>query len=309
MNKNIIIAIIAILVLGAGGAYYINSTKVVDESKPHVDAVPHTTVETKNTTSDMAGMDHSQMNMSGLGSKEAGTRVITKNNSLKSGTQELSFQLYGADGDSWSDKDLKEAHTKKMHFILVSNDFSDYQHVHPAFSGDVWKVSLNLKDKTGYQAYVDVNSNELGAEVLRIPLAVGSVVSNTKVSQNEKTLTKNNITTTVTGTDNLVVGRENTITFMLTNNGKSVTPENYLGAKGHVVALSSDPNVFIHGHPSEDADVKEVHFAFTFASVGTYTLFAQFQVNGKVETYPFTVKVAKGSGNTTVDPESLPHSH
>lgn len=296
MNKNIIIAIIAILVLAGGGVYYYtNRTKIVDENKHHDHITPHATESASTNTNmdNVAGMDHNQINMSGSGSKEAGTRVIVKNSSLKSGLQELSFQLYGTDGDSWADKDLKETHTKKMHFIVVSNDFSNYQHLHPAFSGGVWKVSLNLKGKTGYQAYVDVDSNEVGAEVLRLPLSVGSVASTVRVSQNEKALTKNNINTTITGIDDLVIEKESTITFMLTSDGKSVIPENYLGAKGHVVALSSDPNVFIHGHPSDDADAKEVHFAFTFASEGTYTLFAQFQVNGKVETYPFTVKVAK----------------
>lgn len=306
MNKNIIIAIIAVLVLVGGTYYYLTTKNVVDESKPHEDATPHAT-ETTNPNDGMAGMENGQMNMMGPGSKEAGTRVIIKNSSLKSGTQELSFQVYGTDGDSWGDKDLKIAHEKKMHFIVVSNNFSDYQHIHPSFSNETWKVNLDLKDKTGYHAYVDVDSNELGTEVLRFPLSVGSVINSSKISQNEKTVTKNSITTTITGIDTLVTGKVNTVTFALTSGVKSITPEKYLGAKGHVVALTNDPNIFIHGHPSEDADVKEVHFEFNFQKEGTYTLFAQFQVNGKVETYPFTVNVKSGGSTSSTTDESKPH--
>lgn len=303
MNKNIIIAIIAILVLGGGGAYYYtttNNTKtVVTASDGHTD---HTDAEEINQ---MANMDHSQMNMAGLGAKEAGTRVIIKNTTLKAGIQELSFQVYGTDGDSWGDKDLKIAHEKKMHFIVVSNDFSNYQHIHPTFSGDTWKVNVNLKDKTGYQAYIDVDSDEVGAEVLRIPLSVGSVTNTGKVSQNNTKIEKTGISVEISGVNNLMIGKSTEIVFAVKKNGQLTSPENYLGAKGHTVALSNDPSIFIHGHPDEHADTKEVHFAFTFQKEGTYTLFAQFQVDGKVETYPFTVKVVDESKPHT---DTVPHN-
>jgi hypothetical protein len=100
-----------------------------------------------------------------------------------------------------------------------------------------------------------------------------------------------------------VVGAENKITFTVTQNNKVVAPENYLGAKGHVVALGDDPNTFIHGHPDDHGD-SEIHFAFAFDKTGTYTLFAQFKVSGVVRTYPFTISV----GNATSADESKPHT-
>ncbi len=92
-------------------------------------------------------------------------------------------------------------------------------------------------------------------------------------------------------------------------NKKIIETENYLGAKGHVIALNDDPNVYIHGHPDDHTGNKEVHFAFNFKQKGNYTLFAQFKVGGKVETYPFTVSVNAGDGTNTVQDESKPHGH
>ena len=80
-------------------------------------------------------------------------------------------------------------------------------------------------------------------------------------------------------------------------NKKIIETENYLGAKGHVIALNDDPNVYIHGHPDDHGD-SEIHFVFSFEKAGTYTLFAQFQVNGVVTTYPFTISVENTSGST-----------
>jgi hypothetical protein len=155
-----------------------------------------------------------------------------------------------------------------------------------------------------YQAYVDIDSNEKGAETLRLPVTVGTPQALSKVSQKETSLTKDGITVSMNAPNGFVSGQENTVTFTITKNSKTIIPENYLGAKGHVVALGDDPNTFIHGHPNEDSDAG-IDFAFGFEKAGTYTLFGQFQVGGVVRTYPFTITVTGATGRTN---ESMPHT-
>lgn len=307
MNKNIIIAILAVTVIG-GGAYYLESSKTNKvASDGHTDHTHDPILATVGGTMAMNHEGTSTMAMA-TGAKLAGTRVVIKNTSLKPGVQTLSFELYGGDGDAWSDKALKVAHEKKMHFIIVSNNFASYQHVHPEYKDKVWQVDLTLDSNTGYQAYVDVDSNEEGAEVLRFPIVVGTPTATSKVSQREMSLTKDGVLVTMKETG-FIAGKETAVTFDVSQNGKAVIPENYLGAKGHVVALGDDPNTFIHGHPSDDSDVG-ADFAFDFAKAGTYTLFGQFKVGGVVRTYPFTINVTEGSGagSPAVD-ESKPHGH
>ncbi len=300
MNKKIIIALAAILLIG-GGIYYKTSQNTITStvSDGHTDHSHDTTTPSTDTDHAMSSGDHMA-----TGATLAGTRVIVKNSSIKSGTQTLAFDLYGKDGDAWSDKDLKIAHEKKMHFIMVSSDFSDYQHVHPQFKDKLWQVQGNFKNNTAYQAYVDIDSNEDGPETLRLPIAVGTPQPVSKVSQKETTLTKSGIQVKMNAENGFTTGKENPIVFTLSKGGKSIIPENYLGAKGHVVALGDDPNIFIHGHPDDHGD-SEVHFAFSFEKAGTYTLFAQFQINGVVSTYPFTISV--GTTNSATD-ESKPHT-
>ena len=299
MNKQIIIGVLAVILIG-GGAYYFTSSKPNVASDGHTD---HT--HEQEDMAGMEGMDHSKMPMMASGATLAGTRINIKNQSFKSGSQNLSFELFGQDGHVFDESLLKITHEKKMHFILVSNDFSNYQHLHPEFKNNLWQVDVALDANTGYQAYVDIDSNEDGAETLRVPVIVGTPAAKSKVSQRETTLSKDGVSIKMDAPKGFLSGHENEVTFTLSQNGKTINPETYLGAKGHVVALGDDPNTFIHGHPSEDGD-SEAHFAFTFEKTGTYTLFAQFQVGGVVRTYPFTVSVTEG--NSTVD-ESQPHDH
>lgn len=231
-----------------------------------------------------------------FGAKLAGTRVVLKNASLKAGNQTLAFQLFGKDGHAFGPNDLSVMHEKKMHFIVVSDDFSEYLHLHPEFKNENWSVDLSLKDNTSYQAYVDIAPTEETPQILRVPLTVGSPQTKTKVTQNNSTLTVGKNTVSMKVEADLVSGHENNIVFTLTQNGKSITPEMYLGALGHVVALNhSNPDNFVHAHPvtHEGAD-SDIHFAINFPTTGIYTFFAQFQVDGKVETYPFSVTVKEG---------------
>lgn len=303
MNKQIIIGVLAVILIG-GGTYYFMSSKSNVASDGHTD---HTHEE--EDRKGMEGMDHSKMPMMASGAILAGTRINIKNQSFKPGSQSLLFELFGQDGHAFDESLLKVTHEKKMHFILVSNDFSNYQHLHPEFKNNLWQVNLALDGNTGYQAYVDIDSNEDGAETLRVPVIVGTPTAKAKVSQKEATLSKDGVSVKMDAPKGFLSGHENEVTFTISQNGKTINPENYLGAKGHVVALGDDPNTFIHGHPSEDGD-SEAHFAFTFEKTGTYTLFAQFQVGGVVRTYPFTVNVTEGgtTGSAPID-ESKPHSH
>lgn len=296
MNKQIIIGVIAVILTG-GGTYYFTSSKTNVAYDGHTD---HTHKEET-----MKGMGHLKMPMMASGAKVAGTRINIKNSSFKPGSQNLTFELFGQDGHAFDESLLKTTHEKRMHFILVSNDFSNYQHLHPEWKDNLWQVDIALDANTGYQAYVDIDSNEDGAETLRIPVIVGTHSAKSKVSQRETTLSKDGVTVKMDMLNGFLSKHENEATFTISQNGKTIHPENYLGAKGHVVALGDDPNTFIHGHPSEDGN-SEARFAFTFEKIGTYTLFAQFKVGGVVRTYPFTMNVTEG--NSTFD-ESKPHDH
>lgn len=235
----------------------------------------------------------------------AGSRIDLENkNSLKPGEVTFRFKLYGLDGHEFGDKDLAVVHEKKMHFLLVRDDMTGFQHLHPEYKNEKWEVATRVPEAGNYQLYVDVDPTEEEAIVLRVPVSIGGATANANAP------TPNADVSAVDGNYKVVLTSEGTVktnehtklTFMVQQNGKAVsTIDPYLGAYGHVVLLRhTDPDDFYHVHPlteTKPADGK-VQFEAQFPVKGRYTLYAQFNVNGSVRTFPITIDVSEAGTDT-----------
>ena len=75
---------------------------------------------------------------------------------------------------------------------------------------------------------------------------------------------------------------------MIRRNGRIVDDlPDYLGARGHLVALRDGDLAYLHVHADED----RLAFEADFPTVGAYRLFLQFRHGGEVRTAEFTVEV------------------
>ena len=78
--------------------------------------------------------------------------------------------------------------------------------------------------------------------------------------------------------------------FTVTRDGSPVALQDYLGAKGHLVALREGDLAFLHVHPDENRLRFEAHFP----TPGRYRLFLQFKtIDGRVHTAAFTQEVTR----------------
>ena len=86
------------------------------------------------------------------------------------------------------------------------------------------------------------------------------------------------------------------LSIALTQNGKQVSEiAPYLGAYGHLIILNhGNPNDFIHAHPLTETKPTNgtVDFIANFPTIGTYTLYGQFNLANKIITLPITVSVS-----------------
>jgi hypothetical protein len=89
-----------------------------------------------------------------------------------------------------------------------------------------------------------------------------------------------------------VAGEESELDFHVTLDGDEVDDlDEYLGARGHLVALRDGDLAYLHVH----ADEEELHFGATFPTAGAYRLFLQFRHDGEVRTAAFTADVTEES--------------
>ncbi|MEK7647675.1 MAG: hypothetical protein AAB384_01400 [Patescibacteria group bacterium] len=302
--KKLIPIISIVMIAAAVIGYGFMRAKTADQDVPKT--VAENTHMTKQDVTTRGDHAHDAMH----GAKLAGTRIDLQNaDGLKPGEVTLAFKLYGADAHEFGLADLKVVHEKRMHLILLRDDMTGFQHVHPEYNDGQWTVKTTIANQGAYQMYVDIEPVEESPITLRVPLTIGGTTQQPQfpsVSAN-MSATVSGIQATLQTASELKTKEHANLIFSLTQNGKLITQiDPYLGAFGHVVVLRhGDPDDFIHGHPiteTKPIDGKVV-FESEFPTKGTYTIFAQFSINGQVKTFPITVSVGS-EGQAPADHET-----
>jgi hypothetical protein len=198
----------------------------------------------------------------------------------------LAFRILGKDGRAVRDFDVE--HTKRMHLIVVRRDLTGFQHLHPTLHADgTWTTPLTLPQAGTYRVFADFSVGNQPT-TLADDLQVDGTVRSRELPASAKSAATDGFHVRLT--DGTVrADQESALTFTVTRHGKPVPLENYLGAKGHLVALRQGDLAFLHVHPDENS----LLFEATFPTAGYYRLFLQFKVAGQVHTAAFTLEVSQ----------------
>lgn len=209
---------------------------------------------------------------------------------------------------------LDLVHEKKMHLILVSDDLSWFDHIHPEYqasgSYDIkvmpeydylneGRSGINLTAffKGGkYWAFADFKPTGGLNQVDKFELNVAGKPAKPITYAQEKTVsTVDDYTLTMETTGGFAAGAPQHIPLTVRQNGKVIDPatfENYLGEKAHLVLVEVASKEFVHTHPAVEGGKLDIHT--TFAKPGTYRGWLQFQTGGVVHTADFVLKVGEG---------------
>lgn len=214
---------------------------------------------------------------------EANTRVVPAGVPSPYG-----FRIVGA-GGAVTDFDVE--HTKRMHVIVVRRDFVGFQHVHPHMAPDgTWWLVLDLPDAGDYRVFADFvvdGQKQTLATDLFVP---GDFRPEPFPEPERESDADNGYTVELSGA--AVVGEESTLEFVVRHDGDVVDDlSEYLGARGHLVALRDGDLGYLHVH----ADEERLAFEADFPTAGDYRLFLQFRHGGKVRTAAFTVHAEEAS--------------
>ncbi|WP_088067276.1 hypothetical protein [Gottfriedia luciferensis] len=245
--------------------------------------------------------NHENHNMNNMNHETKEEKDSTKvsfsfNGNPVSGTNTtLNIQVNNLNGKPVSQFELE--HEKLMHLIVVSKDLSFFDHLHPQYNGKgLFTVTPNFPYGGEYKLFADfipMGSTKnvktrlvdvSGKPNKPIPLIADKVL--TKVVDRKEVTLK---------FDQLKTDKEVKMTFTI----KDATTKNaitnlqpYLGAIGHVVAISSDTNTYLHVHPmNEKSSGPDAEFMTSFPKKGLYKIWGQFKQNGKVFIVPFVVDV------------------
>ena len=212
-------------------------------------------------------------------------------------------------------------HEKKIHLIIVSNDLSYFEHIHPEFNAS-GNYDIKVLEK-GHPYTISKGHNETrfdnGGEYTMFadysptggPHQVEKIVFN--VSGKAKSIVtykENNLKSEVDGYvvtlepegGKFITNQLMHIVGIIKQNGKQVEAnqfENYLGAKAHMVVVGLEDKAYLHVHPEVNDGKLDLHT--TFDKPGIYRGWLQFQTNGKVHAAQFTLKVEQGTGEKKME--------
>lgn len=198
----------------------------------------------------------------------------------------LAFRIVDRRGATVRDFDVE--HTRRMHLIVVRRDMTGFQHLHPTQAADgSWSVAVTLRDAGSYRVFADFSTAGT-PRTLAGDLTVDGVMRARPLPAPAATTTVDGLRVTLTQGASRA-GAESELAFTVTRGGRPVAVQEYLGAKGHLVALRDGDLAFLHVHPDED----RLRFMAAFPSAGRYRLFLQFRTEGRVRTAAFTEEVSR----------------
>ncbi|GDX61992.1 hypothetical protein LBMAG33_3020 [Candidatus Levyibacteriota bacterium] len=293
MNKNIVVAVIALVLVGVGIYFYTNSKNMSNEHG-------------EDTTGQPAAQSH------------RGYDIEVTSNTQNIQPQKSTTITYKIKNDKDEIlKDFEIAHEKIMHFILVRKDLQQFQHLHPDYNESTgeFKVDVTFPTDGPYRIFPDFTPGEENPQKLPVTVFEDINVGNiskyqaqavTADTQSKKTFEGYDITFTVPAS----LKKQQELTYELTiqQGGKPVANlQSYLGALGHSVILKEGTLDFIHTHALEGDNAEhggghmessttastgpDIKFATTFPESGKYKIFTQFQHQGKVLTTDYIIDV------------------
>jgi hypothetical protein len=235
----------------------------------------------------------------GLQSTQDGyTLALTK--TIEGAAKDVPLQFRILDSSGAPVTRYVESHDKLLHLIMVRNDLSDFQHIHPLLGADgTWRVPVNLGRAGDYRVFADFTPEGGPALTLGANLHVAGVYDPQPLPPIAATSVVDGYTVTLSGTPK--TNESSMLTLTLRRDGRPVTDlQPYLGAYGHLVALRPADLGYLHVHPiGEPGDGvtpagPDIGFHATFPSASDYRLFLDFQHAGVVRTAAFTMSVGDG---------------
>lgn len=252
---------------------------------------------------------------------------------------ELAFTVKNARGETV--KNLAIVHEKPMHLLVVSEDLSEFYHLHPEAQIDgSYKVSHSFPNGGNYRLYADLTPPDNAQTVQDFSLRVSGDERQTVDLKRDEKLEKTigDLRVVLKPDGDLIANKEMRLdfqTFDRATNKPAIDLENYLGAKAHFVVISQDLERFVHAHPLSNDNVKgavkgaqhshetnslreEIPHAHgeklngvesesivsahvVFPKTGIYKIFAQFQHAGQVVTVPYIVEIKAGAEEKPID--------
>ena len=207
---------------------------------------------------------------------------------------------------------LDVEHEKKIHLILVNEDLSWFDHIHPEYQQDgSYIVNETFPYGGNYILFADYKPTGSTHQLEKINLKVsGNPAPSSRQREEKLNSNVDGYEVTFVNGRELKTASEGHMIIKITKDGKEISGndlEKYLGSNAHIVMVHLEDKDYIHVHP--EANEYPIHAHSYFDKAGTYVMWVQFQTNGKIHTADFLVNVAEGNSTANTPHDHSGHQH
>ena len=245
---------------------------------------------------------------------------------------ELRFDVKNEQGENV--RFLEFVHEKPLHLMIVSNDLSEFYHVHPELIIDYYSIANTFPYGGKYHLFSDYTPpggirtleqfevNVAGKQRKRVALSLDTNL----------TKTVEGVSVNMMGNAQFRAKQDYLVKFTVAD---AVTKQPatdlqlYLGALAHVAIFSQDLKDFIHAHPLEAGEVydpskssfhahnpeelakqlvgpspSEVEVSMIFPRAGIYKMWVQLKRHDQVINVPYTIKVGEAEKTESSNTET-----
>ena len=259
----------------------------VDENQPHAHGADGTSTRIQGAAIPVGAA------VGGLSLSSGGLTLTPERTTFPAGKQQkLDFRITGAGGAAVTTYAV--VHDKQLHLIVLRRDLSGFQHLHPTMAPDgTWSIDLTLAEPGIYRMIADFTAVVGGQQVattLGGDLTVAGDYAPRALPAPARNAATDGFQVTYEGSPN-TQSTQPIMVGVKGGDGRNAVLERYLGSFGHLVVMRDGDLAYVHVHPEAELVDGKLKFWLAAPSAGTYRMFFDFQVAGKVHTAEWTVRV------------------
>jgi hypothetical protein len=191
---------------------------------------------------------------------------------------------------------LAIVHEHPMHLFVIGEGLEFFAHEHPSPQRDgVFMVDLTLPRQGPYMAIVEFQREGGTPQMVHQAFTTGRAfarVARPALDAEPKIVDGMRVSL---DRSKLKAGQTELLTVQIADaaTGSPIADlEPYLGAAGHLIAVSADMTEAVHEHPAPDGRGPEIRFRPLFPRAGLFKIWIQFQRGARVTTASFVIDVS-----------------
>lgn len=198
---------------------------------------------------------------------------------------------------------LDIAHEMKIHLLLVNEELTWFDHIHPAGQPDgTYTVTETFPGGGKFLLFTDYKPTGASQRFYKQEIEVkGAPLPNKEEVVTKFVSTVDGYIVTLWNGHDIKINKSQALQFSVEKGGKELQEneiQNYLGAKAHIVVISKSDKNFLHIHSVYNSRFP-IYAETHINKIGIYRMWVQFQIDEKVHTADFTVNVAEGEKTET----------